>query len=230
MPGIHAFSGSGAVAPLSQRTVTIDVYAELTAAILRNDLPPAARININAVATALGVSATPVREALARLESDGLVTQQHLKGYRTTGLLTRQEVIDLWEFRLRIEPFSARRATERMTATMVTALNDELRSAASPPTGTDFDSYAEFSAHDDRLHRLILEAAGNEVITRSFERTHCHLHAFRLAYDHRSGTATVDEHAAIVGRIAAGDPAGAEAAMTEHLERSRDRLLPLAGD
>jgi DNA-binding GntR family transcriptional regulator len=213
---------------LSSRMVTVDVYGQLAAAILRNDIPPASRVNINAVAVSLGVSATPVREALARLESDGLVTQLHLKGYRTTDLLTQREIRDLWQFRMLIEPYGAGHAATAASPDQIAALEHEINSFTSAPTGSDFDSYQEFSDHDARLHGLILEASGNAIITRAFERTHCHLHAFRLAYNSSAGSATVDEHIAIVDHISARDAAGAAEAMMEHLANSRDRLLPLA--
>jgi DNA-binding GntR family transcriptional regulator len=213
---------------LSSRMVTVDVYGHIAAAILRNDIPPASRVNINGVAVSLGVSATPVREALARLESDGLVTQLHLKGYRTTDLLTQREIRDLWQFRMLIEPYGAGRAATAASPDQIAALESEINSFTSAPTGSDFDSYQEFSDHDARLHGLILEASGNAVITRAFERTHCHLHAFRLAYNSSAGSATVDEHIAIVDHIRARDTAGAAEAMVEHLANSRDRLLPLA--
>jgi DNA-binding GntR family transcriptional regulator len=213
---------------MSSRMVAVDVYGYLAAAILRNEIPPASRVNINAVAVSLGVSATPVREALARLESDGLVTQLHLKGYRTTELLNQREIRELWQFRMLIEPYSAGNAATLATPAQLEALQHEIDSFASAPVGSDFDSYQDFSAHDARLHALILAASGNDVITRAFERTHCHLHAFRLAYTGSAGRATVDEHAAIVDHIVSRDTAGAGEAMMTHLAHSRDRLLPLA--
>ncbi|MFC8599420.1 GntR family transcriptional regulator [Isoptericola sp. NPDC057191] len=216
--------------PLSRRMVSGDVYAFLTAAILRNEIPPASRININSVANALGVSATPVREALARLESDGLVEQVHLKGYRTTGLLRRREIEELWQFRMLFEPYGAARAATVGTDAELATLRDEQREFPAAPEGSGFDAYREFSAHDSRLHDTILRISGNEVITKTFERMHCHLHAFRLAYDSSAGSATVDEHATIVDRIVDRDPAGASEAMLDHLARSRDRLLQFVGD
>jgi len=216
--------------PPSSRMVTVDVYGYLAGAILRNEIPPATKVNINAVAVSLGVSATPVREALARLESDGLVTQLHLKGYSTTALLSQREIRDLWQFRMLIEPYGASNATEIASSDQLAALKQEIESFTSAPTGSDFDSYQEFSAHDARLHGLILEASGNEVITKAFERTHCHLHAFRLAYTGSAGRATVDEHVSIVDRIVSHDADGAALAMLRHLSNSQDRLLPLAAD
>jgi len=213
---------------MASRQVAIDAYGQLTAAILRNDIPPASRININAVATSLGASPTPVREALAKLEADGLVTQTHLKGYRTTDLLTRSEIEDLWEFRLLIEPYGAGRAAEQATDDQLKALRLELTTVPAIPAENTFDSYRQFSAHDERLHTSFLRMAGNDVVLTSFQRTHCHLHAFRLAYNTAAGVATLEEHTSIGDRIEHRDAGGATEAMRHHLIESRDRLLPFA--
>jgi DNA-binding GntR family transcriptional regulator len=212
------------------RVVRDDVYERMTAMILRDELRPGTRINIDQVAHKLDVSSTPVREALARLESDGLVTKVHLKGYRTAEVLRRQELEELYEFRLRLEPYAAGRAASKATEADIVALKDELASCPQPPVDTDYDSYKRFSAHDARLHALILEIAGNRVTAKAIERTHFHLHAFRLSYDTIAGAHTLEEHAAVVDAISAGDNDAAIDAMKTHLERSMDRLLPRSSD
>src|SRR6266700_3458122 len=73
------------------------------------------RINIDEIARELDVSGTPVREALARLESEGLVSRLPLRGYRVTELLTRDEVEDMYGLRLLLEPPSAAKAATVMS-------------------------------------------------------------------------------------------------------------------
>ena len=85
-----------------------EVYAVLQLAIMDGTIPPDERLNAGELARRFSVSPTPVREALARLESDGLVEKHPLKGYRTTDLLAEQELIDLFELRLLLEPGSSR--------------------------------------------------------------------------------------------------------------------------
>jgi DNA-binding GntR family transcriptional regulator len=217
--------------PRGSRVVSHEVYETVLSAILRNEIPPAARINIEAVAQSLRVSATPVREALARLESEGLVEKVHLKGYRAAGLLTTLQLADLWDFRLLIEPFGAARAAEAADRPgVVDVLVNEMKSSSAAPFTSDFDSWKQFSAHDSRLHGLILDLSGNEVIARAFDRTHCHLHSLRLGAKGFARQETIDEHAAIVERIAASDAGGAAETMRAHLENSRDRLVALAPD
>ncbi|MEV4124107.1 GntR family transcriptional regulator [Nocardia sp. NPDC049707] len=206
--------------------ISADVYERITAMILRNELRPGTRINIDQLAHTLDVSATPVREALARLESDGLVTKIHLKGYRTAEVLGRRELEEIYQFRLRLEPYSAAQAAQQATNDDVARLTSELSLFESPPIRADYDSYRQFSAHDARLHALILEIADNNVIAQALERTHFHLHAFRLAYDAAAGARTIGEHKEVVAAIAAGDPARADKAMRTHLENAMNRLLP----
>ena len=64
-----------------------DVYASMRASILKGEIAPGARINIDAVSRSLGVSQTPVREVLQRLEGDNLVVYSPGRGYSTTPLL-----------------------------------------------------------------------------------------------------------------------------------------------
>jgi len=212
------------------RDVRDEVHGLLTGLILRAEIPPDARVNIDAVAARFGVSTTPVREALARLESDGLVYKVHHRGYRTTGLLTRREVRDLWDFRLRLEPWSAAQAAERVTSDQAAGLLAHVAAVQQAPAASDFAAVSAFGEHDAALHRAVLTIAGNAVVLRSVERMHCHLHAFRLTYDVQAGVETLDEHRAVVEAIAHGDALEAAHRMSAHLEASRERLLPHARD
>lgn len=200
-----------------------EIHAVLQQAIMDGTIPPDARLNAGELARRFDVSPTPVREALARLESDGLVEKHPLKGYRTTDLLAEQELIDLFELRLLLEPGSAARAAERRNPEDSAELRREIelaRSAIDEP-----DAYSVLAQHDVRLHDKVFRAARNETVRLAYARTHCHLHTFRLAYTGSYVADTVDEHAALVDAIVTGDPAAAEAAMRRHLEHSRERLL-----
>ncbi|MGG7466109.1 GntR family transcriptional regulator [Plantibacter sp. YIM 135347] len=212
----------------SDRTLGIDAYERILALIMSNEIPPDARINIDRLALRLEVSATPVREALTRLEDDGLVAKTHLKGYRTTAMLTAQQLDDLYGLRLLLEPASAATAAERGSDEDITALQQELDSYVGTPAPDTAQSYARFSEHDARLHALIVRAAGNPAVSHALERTHFHLHAFRLSYDQPAAVTTSDEHARIVAAIVARDADAASAAVREHLDASRKRFLPRA--
>jgi DNA-binding GntR family transcriptional regulator len=213
--------------PMLGRSVRVmlgdEVYTVLQQAIMDGTIAPDERMNAGELARRFEVSPTPVREALARLEADGLVEKHPLKGYRTTDLLREQELIELFELRLLLEPGSAAKAADRRSAVEAEDLRSEIelaRSAIGQP-----DAYSVLSQHDVRLHDKVFVAARNETVRLAYARTHCHLHTFRLAYTGSYVSDTVEEHAAIAEAIAAGDPAAAEAAMRCHIEQSRERLL-----
>ncbi|MET9632535.1 GntR family transcriptional regulator [Lentzea sp. NPDC006480] len=202
-----------------------DVYEQIRALIMSDGMEPGARVNIDEVARQLEVSPTPVREALARLESEELVSRLPLRGYRVTDLLNRKQVDDLYALRLLLEPPSAALAAARMTPENALLIEEELATCPAAPADNAYDDYKNLTAHDQRLHELILRNAGNEAVLQSFAKTHCHLHLFRLNFQQPFGVQTITEHRAIVDALIAGDSAAAGAAMTAHLEVARSRLL-----
>ncbi len=176
------------------------------------------------------VSPTPIREALARLEAERLVTKEPLRGYRASELLSRRELVSLFDFRRMIEPWAAARAATLITPSQRDALATEL-AAIDAPGGTSYDDYHQLTSHDERFHRLIFQAAGNEHAARAHDALHIHLHQFRLHYVTQLGNPTIDEHAAIGEAILDGSSDAAAAAALRHLDRAQQRLLesPLLG-
>jgi DNA-binding GntR family transcriptional regulator len=217
------------VGPLPRRQMlTDDVHEAIKALIMDHAIEPGARVSIDGLARQLAVSPTPVREALARLESAELVVKEPLRGYRTSPLLTREQLDDLYRFRLLLEPWAAGRAAEHADAEGRERLDAEMRSCATPADDT-YDSYKALAAHDTRFHVLVAELAGSAQVRRAFERTHCHLHIFRLHYDRGLGERTLAEHRRITRAVLDRDPVAAEAAMRAHLEAAcYDRLRPVS--
>jgi DNA-binding GntR family transcriptional regulator len=210
-------------APEDQAKVrTSEVYASLRAAIMYGDLPPDSRINIEAIGRRFGVSQTPIREALQRLEGDNLVVNTG-RGYSTTPLLDVQGLRSLFEFRLLVEPWASRTVAVDRLSNPGSHLLHEVESfiESSDP---DRDLRQDMVAHDSRFHELILAAAGNPVIGQAYAQTHCHLHIFRLYPKDIDSAGTVEEHRRIAEAIANADPEAAENAMSDHLKSSFKRF------
>ncbi|MEV0616593.1 GntR family transcriptional regulator [Nonomuraea sp. NPDC050404] len=206
--------------------LTENVYERVKTLIMDGDLAPGARVNIYAVARLLDVSQTPVREVLAALESEGLLTKEALRGYSVTPVLTPAQVADLYQLRLLLEPWAAGRAAERITPADAARLRAELDSLPQAPQGTRYEDYHAIAAHDARFHDLVAELSGSPALRESLQRTHCHLHLFRIEYEgRRSGEPTLAEHHRIAGALTAGRAQDAEQAMREHLTAARDRFL-----
>lgn len=216
---------AGVTAPVRRRTLTTEVYESVRALIMDHELAPGERVPIDALARRLAVSPTPVREALARLEADGLVRRRPLAGYTTTPLLTRAQFEELFEMRRLLETATARRAAagERDPA--------PLRAAADlpglAPGEAGFASIAAFTAADARFHHLLAQHAGNGMLHEAVVRLRAHLHLFRLHFPPSHLHTSAAEHHRIVDAVAAGDPDAAQAAMLAHLDAARSRHLRL---
>lgn len=205
-----------------------DVYERIKAWIVDDVREGGVRANIDALARALDVSPTPVREALTRLDAEGFVDKEPSRGYTVAPPLSPSDVADLFAFRRMLEPWAAGRAAGRCDADGAGRLRDELARAGAPDGG-DYEGYRALADHDERFHTLIFELAGNGHATAAFRRTHCHAHLFRLGYRAGMGEQAIAEHAAVVDAIVTGDISAAEAAMARHLERSADRIGAVVG-
>ncbi|MEJ3744644.1 GntR family transcriptional regulator [Actinomycetes bacterium KLBMP 9797] len=206
------------VRPARRLTLTEDVYASVQALIMDHVVAPGDRINIDALARQLEVSPTPVREALARLEADGLVRKRPLVGYTAAPLLSRGEFEELVEMRLILEPAAAARAAAaRLDA-------GDLRAEADLPDQRT--GIAAFTAQDARFHHLLAERAGNRMLHDAIVRLRSHLHLFRLHFPAAHYGISAREHHRIVDAVAAGDPDAASEAMRHHLAAARERHLP----
>ncbi|MEV1175930.1 GntR family transcriptional regulator [Nonomuraea sp. NPDC049784] len=212
---------------LRRSTLGDDVYDTLRARILEHSMQPGDRVNIDALARELDVSQTPIREALARLEADGLVRKRPLVGYTVSPLLTRAEFTHMFEMRLLLECATARWAAERATSEQREAIAAEAATSIEqePDDPSGWRWHAAFTTHDARFHDLIAEASGNPLLRDGLERLHVHLHLHRRYFPYAHAGTTIEEHHRIAAAIEAGDPDAAEAAMRGHLTKARERQL-----
>ncbi|MFI1992109.1 GntR family transcriptional regulator [Actinoplanes sp. NPDC020271] len=206
--------------PLRRSVLSDDVYDSLRSMVLEHQLAPEERVNIDALARSLDVSPTPVREALARLESDGLVRKRPLAGYTVAPLLTRGEFTDMFDMRLVLETAAARWAAGRATAAARVSLSEEASRSYVVST-----SHEAFTAADARFHDLVASAAGNPLLREAIGRLHAHLHIHRLYFPYAQTGSTRLEHERIAAAIEAGEPDAAEAAMRAHLDAAQARHL-----
>jgi DNA-binding GntR family transcriptional regulator len=232
--GQRSSPAAAAVAPAPVRLperhlLSDDVYETVKAMLMDHAIAPRARLSIDGLARQLQVSQTPIRETLARLESEGLVTKEPMRGYSATSLLDRGSVEDLYELRLLLEPWAAARASELVGDDSVARLEAELAACPVAPQGTDYHGYRLITAHDARFHDLVAELSGSAQVRAAFQRTHAHLHLFRLSYGQNLGSHALDEHHEIMRAIAARSPQDADRAMRTHLVTARDRLLATVG-
>ncbi|MEU4230128.1 GntR family transcriptional regulator [Nonomuraea sp. NPDC026600] len=222
-PVAGASSGSGSDEP-AKISVRESVFQALKARLMDHDLEPGTKLSIDGLARELDVSQTPVREALARCESEGLVVRRPNTGYLVAPLLDRAALDDLYDVRLLLEPSAAARAARYATAAEVTAMRESLEQMMSPLLGDTYEAYRGFAELDALFHNAIAEASGSPLIADTLRRFRAHTHGYRLYFRHGIATQAADEHRAVLDAICRKDPEAAATAMTAHLEASRSRL------
>jgi DNA-binding GntR family transcriptional regulator len=221
-------AGPAAATQLARRPVSLgeEVYNVLFAQIMSLQIAPGARITIDALARDLGVSPTPVREALGRLEGEGLIHRTHLVGYRAAPQLSRRQFDDLYDLRLMLEPYAAAKAAERISdealAELVALGGEMTADGQGGPL-----AYGRFAQLDQRFHDEIARAGGNELVEEALARLHTHVHLFRLMYHSTVTQGALKEHAGIIAAFQERDGPKAARLMRAHIERSRARFAEL---
>ncbi|MDB5614498.1 MAG: DNA-binding transcriptional regulator, GntR family [Devosia sp.] len=213
-----------------QRPISLanEVYETIFSQLMALKITPGARITVDNLARELGVSQTPIREALGRLEGEGLVHKTHLIGFSAAPQISARQFGELYELRLLVEPHATGRGVAKLTDDMLAALTEAAGvMARRAKSGDERARYSQFARQDAVFHDLILQSAGNELIRETLAHQHIHFHIFRLMFHSRVTEEALAEHEAIIAAFEARDAHEAEAAMRTHIERSRDRLLPV---
>jgi len=208
------------------RTVLADsVYEALKEGVMDQGLPPGARLNIDGLAAELGVSPTPVREALARLSAEGLVKSMPFRGYAVMPLLTPRGFANLMHVRRLIETDAARQAAPRIILAQLRAMERALEELAASRPQARFMSFREYLHHDQVFHELLVEAADNDVLFETYRSLNVHAQLARLyhARGEVSSASTAAEHDAILRGLEARDPDAAARAVVVHLDASERR-------
>ena len=204
-------------------------YARLLGDIRSGALMPGARLTETEIAERLNVSRTPVREAIRRLEADGLVAHMPRAG-AVVRRLDHSEIMELYEMRTVLEGTAARLAARAASEVEI----DELAAIDAEMAAAEGDGAALFELNT-QFHRTLIRAARNRFLVRSVEAVHTTLLILgpsTLARPERA-RAAVAEHEAVVAALRRRDGKAAEKKMRAHMvaaQRTRLRMLRLADD
>ncbi len=142
------------------------LYDAVKDSILRNAFVPGALLQIDRLAEEYGVSATPVREALVRLEADGLVALIPNKGAQVTEI-TEKDIREIWEMRRLLEPYAARSSAASIREEEITELEREILTLRDDPTNTEL-----YIRTDIKLHELLYFQCPNSYLRETLRRVH----------------------------------------------------------
>ena len=214
---------------LNRLDLTEQTYRILREQILKQDLQPGDKVSVDAVARGLGVSRTPVVNALKLLENDGLVEIQPRRGTFVTEL-TARDVADLFEIREMIELYAAEQLfkSERYDDVLhqVQSLLERMRNAISEGDYADYDA---FISEDRDLHTTIVRAINNRRLLDMYSDLNIHMQVTRAHYldTIENAVEAQKDHEAMVEAIANRDFNALKSALTIHLETVRTRILKL---
>ena len=198
-------------------SVAKEAYAALKRAITAMDIygqPQEIRLDERRLSEGLGVSRTPIREAMTLLEQEGFVRTRPRRGIYVVRK-TKREIVETITVIAALESMAARLAAERATAADIAqlhALMDDFRN------GTDGERLAEYSDANIAFHQAIIGMSGCGLLAEMTENLFIHMRAIRKITIHQDNRAarSITDHMRIIAAIEARDPERAERLAREH--------------
>ncbi len=203
-----------------------DAYERLKAQILDNQLPAGYQATESEVAIHLGMSRTPVREALLKLEFDGLIELVPRRGARVLPV-SANDMSDIYEILSALEPAAvASLASKGLTDAEIARLESITQEMEAALGNGDLDSWAQA---DDRFHREILRLHGNRRLTAFVSALLDQAHRARMITLRlrEKPVASTRDHREVLEHIINRSPAEARQAFSKHRERAATELLSL---
>ena len=199
------------------------VFNTLRQAILRGELQPGERLMEIQLAQRLGVSRTPVREAIRKLELEGLVLMIPRRGAEVAEI-TRQDLEDVLEVRAALEELAVKDACEHITDEQLQDLKKAANEFKRSLEGTDLVACAEADIH---FHEIIYAATNNKRLVQMLNNLREQMYRYRMENlkDKRTYRTLVEEHDAIRRALKKHDKEKAGAAINVHIENQRRSIL-----
>jgi DNA-binding GntR family transcriptional regulator len=199
--------------PIDRTLLRDRAYSVLRSAIIDGTLAPGERLRDGELVERLGLSRTPIREALARLEEDGLVESEPNRYTRVTPL-DRRDAQDAYPVVAALHALAAEHAVPRLSEGDIRAMAAENRRFARAVAAADVD---EAMAADDAFHEVLIKASANPAIASVLERLMPRLHRLeRAQFGSLSGRRSVSQHQALIAAAKRGDTQGTAAAVREN--------------
>ena len=192
------------------------VYNSLRDTILRGDLKAGDRLMEIPLAEKLGVSRTPVREAIHMLEEDGLAITLPRRGAQVASM-SEKDLLDVMEIRNSMDELAAVKACERITKNDIDELRKNVKDAK---LAADLNDIGEVLKKDEEFHDLIYRVCNNPRLTAIIESLKKHLYRYRYEYVKNidSCIRPLQEHCEIIAGLEKNDPEYAREIMRTHLQ------------
>ncbi|GCA67399.1 GntR family transcriptional regulator [Mediterraneibacter butyricigenes] len=201
------------------------VFNTLRQAILRGELKPGERLMEIQLANKLGVSRTPIREAIRKLELEGLVLMIPRKGAEVAEI-TEKNMLDVLEVRRALEELAVKLACERITEEEIQELKDAADAFQKILSEKDITKIAEA---DEAFHDVIFKSTGNDRLIQLLNSLREQMYRYRLEYLKREEyhPQLLEEHQQIIDRITRKDQSEAAELIDRHIGNQVDVMLEM---
>ena len=199
------------------------VYEELKMQILTGAIVPGTRMMEVELAKEIGVSRTPIREAIRKLEKEGLVTIEPRRGAYASQIST-EDMVEILEVRQNMEGLAAFFAASRMQPEQLTELKEISEHYNAAVQSGDME---EMIKHDTRFHRIIVESCNNKILVQMIEQLQELVLRFRYIYydNFRRAENMPEEHQLILDAIESGDAEAARNAADVLIDRLKELVI-----
>jgi DNA-binding GntR family transcriptional regulator len=207
------------LAQLRPSTLREQARANLRASIITGEIPAGVLFSVGTVAERLGVSATPIREALSDLSHSGLVVVVRNRGF-VVPELTEHDLDEIFELRLLLEVPAVERLTGRLSTEDLAARLSEVERGIDAATTGDLPSFLEA---DREFHLRLLASLGNARLVATVDNLRDQARLYGLSSLAAAGrlAASAEEHRQLLAAIEANNPVAAREQMTLHLKHTR---------
>lgn len=210
----------GEIDPTSHISVERQVYALLRRSIMAGVFLPGASLTGRSIAESLGVSASPVRDALKRLEADGVVEGKSKSAYYITQL-SRQQYLEIMALRIQIERYAVAQATKFASAEdidRIEALHGKYVASVDIAQGIAINHAFHFAIYELARSQILIDVVEN-LWMRIGPSMHLHLQGYAIAD-------VTDNHASLIEALRRGNPQGAERALERDLTSATKAIAP----
>ncbi|MBO0801568.1 MAG: GntR family transcriptional regulator [Nocardiopsaceae bacterium] len=207
-------------------------YQTIAEAIYDRRLAPGERLSIDDLRQQLGMSATPVREALSRAAALELVHRDNHHGFTVAPGLTPVEMAQLFAVRRSLELEALAELTAPPGPPVHERLAELAASMAACEHGPHFSDITKFSRLDHSFHAELVAATGNRFLLRAWDGLHFHLRVHRVYAGEGviDFTEAIGEHAAIVAAAGDRDLEALRAAVERHIDTAARRITRLSAE
>jgi DNA-binding GntR family transcriptional regulator len=196
-------------------------YRLIKQKVITLELPPSAVIDEQVLMRELDLGRTPIREALQRLDSEGLVNIVPRRGTFVSDI-SITDLQAIFELRTVLEGFCARLAAQRITDEQIAKMESVLRDLER----VDGGDHRALMSLDKRFHSLLYAAADNEFLAATLDRLYdLSLRLWHLVLNHLEGVRhSIEQNGRVIDALREGDGAGAAALMQEHIVEFQQKI------